>query len=134
MNAAAIDDAMQRLVAFLETGAVAPRLFTDDVFLDFTMPTWRLQASGRDDCVALRRRGHPSPGRVVRHRVLPTPEGFVMEFEERWQDAADGWYSREMLAATLRGESICALSVYCTGDWSSQRQAEHAATVQLLRP
>jgi hypothetical protein len=133
-EATAVDAAVQRLVTFLETGEAAPGLFTEDVFTDFTLPTWRLQASGRAECVALRRGGHPSPGRVVRRRVLPTAEGFVMEFEERWQDAADDWYCREMIAAMLRGESICELSVYCTGDWGSRRQAEHAASVQLLRP
>ena len=77
-------------------------------------------------------------GRLVHqlsnHTELAPPEGFVLEFEERWQDGTDDWYAREMLAATLRGESICALSVYCTGDWSSKRQAEHAAAVHLLRP
>jgi len=33
----------------------------------------------------IRSTGHPSPGRVVRTRTDPTPTGFVLEFEERWQ-------------------------------------------------
>ena len=124
----------ERLVAYLETGTPAQAVFTDDVFLDFTMPCWRLQAEGLDAALALRRRGHPMPGHVPRWRVDPTPGGFVIELEERWTDADSDWYCREMMRAQLRGESICALSVYCTGDWDTKRQAEHRAQVRLSRP
>lgn len=124
----------ERFVAFLEAGTPAPGLFTDDVFLDFTMPCWRLQADGLDATLALRRRGHPTPGRVPRWRFDPTPGGFVIEVEERWSDTGGDWYCREMMRADLRGESICELSVYCTGDWDAQRQAEHRAQVRLSRP
>jgi len=34
----------------------------------------------------------------------------------------------------VRGDSICSLSVYCTGDWDAARVAEHAAAARLLRP
>ena len=131
---AAVAPAVRRLVAFLETGQADPALFTEDAFTDFTMPTWRIQAAGRADSVGLRQRGHPGPSAVVSQRVLPTPEGFVMELEERWTDAKDQWYCRECIVAKLRGEAICELSVYCTGDWTSQRQADHAQAVALLRP
>ena len=33
-------------IAFLETGNVPPGLFAPDVFCDFTLPIWRLQARG----------------------------------------------------------------------------------------
>lgn len=124
----------ERFVAYLETGTPAPALFTDDVFVDFTMPRWRLQAEGLDAALALRRRGHPAPGRVPRWRLDPTPGGFVIELEERWTDAGGDWYCREMMRAELRGESIRELSVYCTGDWDATRQAEHRAQVRLSRP
>jgi hypothetical protein len=39
-----------------------------------------------------------------------------------------------MARADLRGEAICALSVYCTGDWDAAREAEHRAAVSLARP
>jgi hypothetical protein len=129
----ALDATVQRLIGFLETGDADAALFTDDVFTDFTLPTWRLQAAGRADSVGLRLRGHPGPSRVVSHSVRPTPDGFVMELEERWSDAKDRWYCRECLIATLRGEAICELSVYCTGDWTLDRQKQHAQAVHLLR-
>jgi hypothetical protein len=129
-----IDTIARRFVRYLETGEPAPGLFTDDLFCDFTAPRWRLQAAGRDAALALRRRGHPSPGRVPRWRCDPTPRGFVIEVEERWTDADADWYCRELMRADLRGDAICELSVYCTGDWDAARVAEHAAAVTLLRP
>jgi hypothetical protein len=125
---------VQRLIRFLETGDVPDGLFTDDVLLDFTPPRWRVQTRGVADGVALRRAGHPAPGRVTRHRVDPTPGGYVIEFEEAWSDAGGDWTSREIARADLRGDAICELSVYCTGDWDAERRARHAAEVRLIRP
>ena len=107
------------LVGFLETGAPPDGLFDPDVFLDFTMPTWRLQALGVDDAVALRRAGHPAPGRVPRSRLDPTPTGFVLEVEETWEDGGDSWYCRELFRADVGPAGITELSVYCTGDWTA---------------
>ena len=53
----------EKLVAFLETGTVADGLFRPDVFLDLTMPTWRVQATGV---------GTPSGDRTVT-TAAPTP-------------------------------------------------------------
>ena len=123
-----------QLIAFLETGQAPQGLFAPDVFCDFTMPRWRLQASGVPDVVALRMAGHPSPGRVPRHRLDPTPTGFVLEVEERWEDGGEQWYCRELFRADAGPDGITALSVYCTGDWDRARVAEHAAAVTLIRP
>jgi len=122
------------LRGYLESGVAPPQLFSDDVFCDFSFPLGRVQAQGVADVLALRRHGHPQPGSVPRWRVDPTPTGFVLEFEERWQHDGQSWYSREMLRADLRGDSICALSVYCTGDWDGARQARHRELVRLIRP
>jgi uncharacterized protein (TIGR02246 family) len=124
----------RQLVHFLETGDVPEGLFAPDVFCDFTMPTWRLQSRGIDGLVALRGQGHPGPGTVPRWRCDPTETGFVLEVEERWTDGGTDWYSREMFRADVTGGNIGSLSVYCTGDWDAGRRAEHARTVELLRP
>ena len=121
-------------IAFLESGEPREGLFAEDVFCDFTPPHWRLQADDITGLVALRRRGHPSPSRVVRSRFDETSTGFVLEIEERWEDATDTWYCRELARADIGDAGITQLSIYCTGDWSSAREEEHRSTVRLIRP
>ncbi|WP_405669741.1 hypothetical protein [Streptomyces sp. NBC_01530] len=122
-----------QFVAFLESGTPPAGLFAPDLFCDFTMPRWRLQARGVDDAVALRRAGHPGPSRVPRSRFDTTATGFVLEVEEQWEQDGESWYCRELFRADVSGGSIGELSVYCTGDWDRARVAEHARTVRLLR-
>jgi hypothetical protein len=124
----------EKVVTFLETGTAPEGLFSPDVFLDLTMPTWRIQAAGAEELIAVRKDGHPGPGRVIRWRADPTPTGFVFEFEERWEAEGQQWCSREMMRAEVADGQISQLSVYCTGDWDHARQAEHAAAVTLIRP
>jgi len=129
-----VSELSEKVVTFLETGTAPGGLFAPDVFLDLTMPTWRIQTAGAEDLIAVRKEGHPGPGTVTRWRADPTPTGFVFEFEERWDHESQRWYSREMMRAEVTGGRIAALIVYCTGDWDEARQTEHAAAVTLLRP
>ncbi len=122
-----------KLIEFLETGEAPSGLFTDDVFVDFTMPQWRLQAQGVQQAVEMRRAGHPGPGRVPRSRFDTTATGFVLEVEEEWDWEGDSWYCRELFRADVSGTGISQLSVYCTGDWDAERRARHAETVSLIR-
>ena len=123
-----------RFIEFLETGKVPDGLFTRDVFCDFTLPKWRLQATGIDEVVALRKAGHPGPGKVPRWRCDATETGFVLEFEEQWEQDGKDWSSREIARADAPQGAISALSVYCTGDWDADHRAKHAASVKLIRP
>jgi hypothetical protein len=140
MTAVTSTDAVTRcvegLLRFLETSGVEfpDGLFHDDVFFDFTSPTWRLQARGVDGIMHIRQEGHPWPGRVPRSRVDRTTTGFVLEVEETWEADGDTWYCRELMRADVAGDAIAEISVYCTGDWDSARVAEHAAAVALIRP
>ena len=129
-----MDELAAKVIRFLETGDVPEGLFRPDVFLDLTMPTWRVQASGAEDLIAVRKEGHPGPGTVTRWRADPMPGGFVFEFEERWISEGQQWYAREMLRIEVADGAIAELTVYCTGDWDEARQAEHAAAVTLIRP
>ena len=134
MDASQVDVLTKKMIRFLETGNVPEGLFQPDVFLDLTMPTWRVQAAGAEDLIAERKQGHPGPGTVTRWRADPTPSGFVFEFEERWNSEGQPWYAREMMRIEVTGGAIAELTVYCTGDWDRARQAEHAVAVTLLRP
>jgi len=121
-------------VRFLETNDAPDGLFAPDIFSDITLPTWRLQADSAEGLVAIRRTGHPVTGEVHVTRVEPTPRGFTMEVEERWVDAGQHWYCREMFRADVAGATITELAVYCTGDWDERQQRAHAAEVVLVRP
>ncbi|GAA2022433.1 hypothetical protein GCM10009839_19820 [Catenulispora yoronensis] len=131
---ATAQDLAGKFISFLETGTAPEGLFTPDVFVDFTMPLWRLQARGAADVVGLRRAGHPGPGSVPRSRLDATATGFVLEVEERWEQDGESWYCRELFRADVSDGAIAELSVYCTGDWDRARVAEHAAAVHLLKP
>jgi hypothetical protein len=126
--------AAAKLIEFLEINKAPPDLFADDVFCDFSMPHWRQQSQGVTEVTRLRRQGHRGPGRVTRSRVDPTPTGFVLEVEERWEHLGEEWYARELFRADLDGDRIAALSVYCTGDWDRDLQRRHQDAVRLLRP
>ncbi len=123
-----------KLIAFLETGSAPEGLFAPDVFCDLTVPQWRLQARGADGVRALRRGGHPWPGRVPRSRFDVTATGFVLEVEEEWEHDGQSWYCRELFRADIAAGLVSELAVYCTGDWDAAQVARHAAAVTLLRP
>jgi hypothetical protein len=133
---ATIRTSVEKFVAFLESGGVAPDgLFAPDVFGDLTFPQWRLQTNGADALIADRRRLHPQPGRVRLERVTPTETGYLVNLEERWVDGGEQWYCREAFVLDLdETGAVCDFTLYCTGDWDEDRQRAHADTVTLLRP
>jgi hypothetical protein len=124
----------EKFIEFLETGDAPEGLFAPDVFTDLTVPTWRLQSRGIDGVVGLHKAGHPGPSTVKRWRFDPTPTGFVFEFDEAWDPDGEHWTAREIVRADVSEEGITELAIYCTGDWSTARRAEHAEAVMLLRP
>jgi len=125
---------LRKLVEWFESTHLPSGTFADDVFLDFTSPQWRQQTQGIDGVLAIRRNGHSAPGRVTRLRYDPVPSGFVLEWEEEWDERGEHWYCREMARAEVRDGSIAEISVYCTGDWDAARVARHAREVTLVRP
>ena len=136
MTTAAVDTkvAVARLIEFLETGKPPDGLFAPDVFLDLSLPHWRVQTDTDTDAIAVRASGHPFPGQVRVERLSQTDTGFAIEFEERWEHEGQKWYCREMIRADVVDDTIVAMAVYCTGDWDEAKQREHASAVQLLRP
>jgi len=136
MSAAPADTkvAVARLIEFLETGTAAEGLFAPDLFLDFSLPQWRLQTGTAEEAIAVRVSGHPDPGQVRVERISQTETGFSIEFEERWVHEGQDWYCREMIRADVVGDTIVEMSAYCTGDWDAAKQREHASSVTLLRP
>jgi hypothetical protein len=125
--------AVAGLIEFLETNAPPKGLFAPDLFLDMSLPQWRLQTNTMDDAIAVRTEGHPCPGQVRVERVSQTDTGFTIELEERWEKDGQPWYCREMIRADVVHDVIVEMAVYCTGDWDEVTQREHASAVRLLR-
>jgi hypothetical protein len=129
-----LGDLAEWFVHWLETGDRPDDLFTDDVFVDLSLPQWRIQGQGVDTIVGIREGDHPYRGRVRIEALDRTSRGFLMQFEERWAAQAQQWYCREMVHCIVRGSRISELAVYCTGDWDEAVQMSHAEEVTLLRP
>jgi hypothetical protein len=125
--------AVAGLIEFLETGQLPEGLLAPDVFLDLSLPQWRVQADTAEGAVAVRREGHPSPGQVRVERISQTNTGFTIEFEERWVQGGQHWYCREMIRADVVDDTIVEMAVYCTGDWDEATQRDHVNTIRLLR-
>jgi len=129
-----VQESVERLVAFLQTGATEG-LFAPDVFADITVPHWRVQALGAGELVAMKTRLHPPAGRTRVEKVLAGTGGYTLKVEERWDDGEQEWYCREAFVCDLDEQGrITEFSVYCTGDWDEAAVAEHAKAVTLLRP
>ena len=130
----AVRESVDRLVAFLETGAVEG-LFAPDVFADITLPHWRVQVQGAGEMIAAKTSLHPPAGRTRVERVLAAEHSYALKVEERWEDDGGRWYCREAFLCELDDEGrITELSVYCTGDWDEAAVARHSEAVTLLRP
>jgi hypothetical protein len=121
-------------VRWLETGGRPAALFTEDVFIDLSLPHWRIQGRGADTAFGIREDGHPHRGRVRVEALDRTSRGFLLQFEERWTDGVQQWYCRELIHCVVRDGRIGELSVSCTGDWDEAVQQRHARDVSLLRP
>jgi hypothetical protein len=129
-----VQGSVDRLVAFLETGATEG-LFAPDVFADITLPHWRVQAQGAEAVIAAKVGMHPPAGRTRVEKVLAGERGYTLKVEERWEDEGGRWYCREAFLCDLDDEGrVTELSVYCTGDWDEAAVARHAEAVTLLRP
>jgi len=127
-----VSTAVAGLIAWLETGAAPEEVFAPDCFMDLSLPQWRIQSDTREELVKIRQESHPFPGRVRVERVDNTDAGFVLAFEERWEDG-QAWYCREQIRADVVDGRITDVTVYCTGDWDEAGQARHADEVTLLR-
>jgi len=132
MDSEAVPDFSAKMIAFLESGDVPEGLSHPDVFLDLSMPTWRIQTQCLEDGPGAQRQspcarqGHrfphgPDPNRIragvrgtlgTRRPVLVCP-----------RDATHGHHRRPDHQ----------LTVYCTGDWDEVRQQEFANRMTLVR-
>ena len=122
-----------RLVQWLETGVRPDDLFAEDVFVDLSLPHWRIQEQGADNAFRIREGDHPYRGEVRVEALDRTSRGVLIQFEERWSAGGQQWYCRELIHCIVDGDRISELAVYCTGDWDEAVQRRHHEQVRLLR-
>ena len=108
--------------------------FAPDVFCDLNMPEWRFQLQGREAFATQLERINEGPSRVEVLRTVPTTSGFVTEHVEHQDvDGEDHSARRLTLCEVVRGR-IAEVTVYCTGEWTDELRARHAAEAPMIRP
>lgn len=126
----------EHFAAFYENPDLGPDVFTPDGLYDANVPSWRFQIQGPDRIAEHVRRANPSNDiKVAVRRSSPTLAGWVAEIEFAYTnaDSVKGSY-RALLNAELTGGKISELTLYCTGMWTEETRARHAAEVTLIRP
>lgn len=123
----------ERLADVFRTAAAADVL-ADDIFLDGNPPEWRFQLQGRDAFDAWIKSFMPDGADTTVVRTIPTGSGFVTEFVGRHEEDGEEITDRKILLAEVRGSRIAELTIYCSGDWTPELRARHAAEAELIRP
>lgn len=123
----------ERLADVFRTAAAADVL-ADDIFLDGNPPEWRFQLQGRDAFDAWIKSFMPDGADTTVVRTIPTVSGFVTEFVGRHEEDGEEITDRKILLADVRGGRIAELTIYCSGDWTPELRARHAAEAELIRP
>jgi hypothetical protein len=123
----------ERLADVFRT-ADAGDLLTDEVFLDGNPPFWRFQLQGRDAFNGWIKSFMPHGADTTVVRTIPTAAGFVTEFAGCHDQDGEEITDRKILVAQMRDGRIAELTIYCSGDWTGELRARHAAETQLIRP
>jgi ketosteroid isomerase-like protein len=133
-----LDDAtaqeLSERLADVFRSAEASDVLADDVFLDGNPPEWRFQLEGRDTFDAWIKSFMPHGADTTVVRTIPTVTGFVTEFVSRHLEDGEEITDRKLLLAEVRAGRIAELTIYCSGDWTAELRARHAAETQLIRP
>ncbi len=121
------DALAEGLAAAFATGKVGAGVFTDDVFFDMNVPSWRYQLEGLETARSMFA-SDVVPGDVLAMHVTPTFDGFVLELSVR---DPEHMY-RQLLLARTRGGLISEVTLYCTGPWDAateERQKREAPMI-----
>lgn len=121
--------------AFCKNPDLAHNVFTPDFLYDVIVPAWRFQLQGPDAMAEHIREAVPKGDiEMTVRRNSPTLGGWVAEVEYEYTDAhgIPGYY-RSLLLAELTDGKISELVNYCSGLWTADDRARHAAEVTLIR-
>lgn len=112
-------------------GATIPAAdaWTDDAYLDATVPNWRFRVDGADRIRSTYATWFADPGRFEEIRRLPTPGGMVVEYLLTWEDAGVPYAAHHVHLLTLADDGrIVEDHVFCGGRWDAALLADMEAS------
>jgi hypothetical protein len=128
MTATTATNAVDRFLAAVE-GAGIPDCdaWSDDAFVDATVPNWRMTLRGPDAIRAEYGRWFADPGRFEELRRIPIAEGEVVEYLLTWEEQGVAHAAHHVHILHVDDNRITADTVMCGGRWPAPLMAEIAA-------
>ena len=109
-------------------------VFADDVVCDINVPEWRFQMQGTAAVKEWLSSEMPGGCRVPSWRSDPTPDGVVVELEQRYDRDGTEISSRNIHRLEVQGGKVTEWTMYCTGEWSPELRERHAREAPMVRP
>ena len=130
-----VQQVAERFMSAIERNdfAALEALFTPDALLDVNVPAWRFQRQGPRDVIGQFREWYPQPPVSVNWRATPMEGGVIVQADERKVEGGEELYYRFVYLASLDGDRIAELVLYCTGPWDQatvERQRREAPMVR----
>jgi hypothetical protein len=115
---------VDRFLAGVESGDMAPDVFADDAALDATVPNWRFGVRGGEAVRSELARWYADPGRFLDLHRTPIPTGELVEFTLSWTEG--GVPHRVHQAHILRvvDDRVTTDTAFCGGRWAADLIAE----------
>jgi len=128
MTATTATNAVDRFLAAVE-GAGIPGCdaWSDDAFVDATVPNWRMILRGPDAIRAEYGRWFADLGRFEQLRRIPIAGGEVVEYLLTWEEQGVAHAAHHVHILQVDDDRITADTVMCGGRWPAPLMAEIAA-------
>ena len=131
-------DAVGEFLAGIESAALPPDIFCDDVVLDATVPNWRFSVRGSEAVRAELGRWYADLGRFGEIRRIPVHDGELVEFTLSWQEGGVPHACHQAHLIQLRDGRIAADTAFCGGRWpepllAQMEEAQRAAEQEAVR-
>jgi hypothetical protein len=126
-DAQRMDDAVDRLLAAIESGTLPPSgIFADDVSFDATVPNWRFTLRGAEIVRDQLGSWYRDPGQFEELRRTPLPDGELVEFTLAWEEGGVPHAGHQAHILRLVDGVIASDTVFCGGRWPAALLAEMA--------
>jgi hypothetical protein len=102
-----------------EFGALRPHL-TPNTLFDATVPGWRFQIEGTEAIISQLHHWWPTEAQLPTHRITPTSEGFVVEFERRWVEDGEPAGCRQVHVLTIQEQRLAEMRILSAGRWDEE--------------